>query len=105
MKAKSDTLFKIKKTANELLPDSKVLIFGSRARGDNNNESDYDILIITESEQPMKSKFLLKTKIRKPLLKYGIFSDILIQSNKEINVKKELPGHIIRTIIKEGLIL
>jgi len=105
MKNEFDIKVTIKKTANNVLPNSKVLLFGSRARGDNNLESDYDILIITKNELSPKDKFPLKTKIRKVLLKYGIFSDILIQSDNEISIKKNLPGHIVKTILKEGLVI
>ena len=31
--------------------------------------------------------------------------DILLNSEEEIREKKELPGHIIRTALREGLIL
>ena len=37
----------IKKSVNELLPESTILLFGSRARRDHSNESDFDLMIIT----------------------------------------------------------
>ena len=38
----------IKESVNELLPESSILLFGSRARHDNTDESDYDLMIITK---------------------------------------------------------
>ncbi len=105
MKDSSYIINQIKQTAKSFLPNSKIILFGSRARKEENDESDYDILIITETTIDPKEKFPVRTKIRKALLKYNILSDILIQSDEEIKRKKNLPGHIIRTIINEGICL
>jgi len=105
MKNSTNILNQIKRTARSLLPNSKIILFGSRARQDSDFDSDYDILIITDKTIAPKEKFPLRTKIRKTLLKYNILSDILIQSNEEIQIKKDLPGHIIRTILNEGILL
>jgi len=38
----------IKRLVNELLPGSRILLFGSRASGHDARDSDYDLLIINE---------------------------------------------------------
>lgn len=95
----------IKNTSREYLPDAEVLLFGSRARKNASSESDYDILLITNSELLPKDKLPIRTKIRKALLEIGIRSDILIQSKSEVEKKKNLPGHIVRKILREAIIL
>ena len=95
----------IKSTAQEYLPDARVLLFGSRARKDEQPESDYDILLITNLYLAPKEKLSIRTKIRKALLIDGIRSDILIQSKTEVEMKKNLPGHIISRILREAIIL
>ena len=95
----------IKKTALEYLPDAEVLLFGSHARNEAYSESDYDILLITKADLSPKEKLPLRTKIRKSLLLIGIRSDILIQSKLEVNKKKKLPGHIVRKILREAILL
>jgi predicted nucleotidyltransferase len=95
----------IKITAKQYLPDAEVLLFGSRARKDEQSDSDYDILLVTNTSMTVKEKLPLRTKIRKALLHEGIRSDILIQSRKEIEQKKNLPGHIVRRILKEAITL
>ncbi|MGD9976140.1 MAG: nucleotidyltransferase domain-containing protein [Desulfatirhabdiaceae bacterium] len=42
----SDILCRIKQTVREIEPDSDVILYGSRARGDFTNNSDWDILIL-----------------------------------------------------------
>ena len=95
----------IKVTACKYLPDAEVLLFGSRARKDASLESDFDILVVTNVDLTPKQKLPLKTSIRKALLKEGIRSDILIQSKKEVKKKRKLPGHIIKNILNDAVLL
>ena len=98
-----DTLNIIRKSTKEILPDSKVLLFGSRSRKDYSVDSDYDFLVITKKSVDIRQKRLYKSQLRKELAKYKIPADILIQSEAEVEVKKEIIGHIIREILKEGI--
>ncbi len=93
----------IRDTSKELFPDCRVLLFGSRARLDFSDSSDYDFLIITKDTIDIQQKRFYKSLLRKKLAKYKIPADILIQSETEILVKKQITGHIIREIIKEGV--
>jgi hypothetical protein len=93
----------IKDSTFRLLPDSRILLFGSRARQDFEEESDYDFLIITKNTIDIQTKRSYKSILRKQLAKHKIPADILIQSESEIQKKKEVPGHIIRSILKEGI--
>jgi len=81
------------------------MLFGSRARKEAASDSDFDVLIITSLDLSPKQKLPLKTNIRKDLLKEGIRSDILIQSKKEVKKKRKLPGHIIKNILNEAILL
>ena len=105
MKTNNEIIEIIKITAHEYLPDAEVLLFGSHARKNASLESDYDILLITDSDFLPKEKLPIRTKDRKSLLVIGIRSDILIQSKSEVEKKKKLPGHIIRKIIKEAIMI
>jgi predicted nucleotidyltransferase len=105
METNREILELIKATACKYLPDAEVLLFGSRARRDATSDSDFDVLIITSLDLSPKQKLPLKTNIRKDLLKAGIRSDILIQSKKEVKKKRKLPGHIIKNILNEAILL
>jgi len=102
---KSDSLSIIKETADKFLPGCKILLFGSRARKDFNSDSDYDFLIITNDTLDIRKKRMLKSMIRKELARFKIPADILIQSEKEITSKKEITGHILKQVLKEGVAL
>jgi predicted nucleotidyltransferase len=105
MKDSENILSVIKTTIKRYIPDAEVSLFGSRAKELATEESDYDILVVTQNELTTKEKMPLKTTIRKDLLKLDIRTDILIQSQNEIRKKRRLPGHIIRSIIKESILL
>ncbi len=46
-------LKEIKRRVLEIVPDAQVWLYGSQARGDFDDNSDWDILVITKQEIPM----------------------------------------------------
>jgi predicted nucleotidyltransferase len=98
------TLHKIKSLVISFLPDSKVLLFGSRARGKANNQSDYDLLIVTTDTLAPRVKMNLENKIRKALI-YSLNPpfDVILQSQSEIEEKRNLTGHIVHYAMKEAV--
>ena len=105
METNREILELIKATACKYLPDAEVMLFGSRARKEATSDSDFDVLLVTSLYLTPKQKLPLKTNIRKALLKAGIRSDILIQSKKEVKKKRKLPGHIIKNILNDAILL
>jgi predicted nucleotidyltransferase len=101
----SNTYSIIKETAKRIIPNSRVLLFGSRARRDNSSDSDYDFLVVTKDTIDIRQKRALKSLMRKELAKYKIPADILIQSESELNSKKQITGHILRQVAREGVAL
>lgn len=96
----------IRQTVDKYLPGSRIVLFGSRARGEAKPLSDYDLLVITPQIFSEKEKISMLTLLDNALVKnVNLPFDLLIQSEDEIKLKKELPGNIIRSIIKEGVTL
>lgn len=99
----SNTLSIIREIATRFVPECKVLLFGSRARKEEALDSDYDFLVITQQTIDIREKRTLQSMMRKELAKFKIPADILIQSEDEINSKKEIKGHILKQVLKEGV--
>ncbi len=95
----------IKQISEQYLPYCIVILFGSRARKDFTDESDYDILIITDTDIEVTQKRDFIAKIRKNLAIRKIPTDILIHSRNEIEMKKKITGHIVKQAIMEGITL
>jgi predicted nucleotidyltransferase len=93
----------IKESISELLPESSILLFGSRARHDHSEDSDYDLMIITKDFHEPKQVRLFKSLIRKKLAHNHIPADIIIQSKAEVESKKKITGHIVRQALMEGI--
>lgn len=101
----TDAIKIIRESVNEFLPDSSIFLFGSRARHDFDEDSDYDFLIVTEKVHENKEIRLLKAMIRRRLAQNRIPADIIIQNKAELESNKKITGHIIRQVLKEGILL
>lgn len=85
----------IKSTVLGFLPDARVLLFGSRANGNYTNDSDYDVLVVTNKTFQPKIKITWESKISKALINsLDAPFDVILQSKKEISSNKKLQGHI-----------
>lgn len=94
----------VKKTF-ENLDCEKIILFGSRARGDFRERSDYDILVIVKVFLTIKEKMKLTGLLRKELAKIGIDADIIIKSQDELDYYKEKIGSVVKSALKEGVAL
>ena len=101
----SNSVFEtIKSAVRSILPDARVLLFGSRARGDFNKHSDYDVLVITKETISLRKKLDFRGEINKTLVNVlRAPVDVLLNSEEEINNKKNLPGHIVKCAMNEGI--
>ena len=67
-KGKEEILKIIKKTLHSIVPEARVILYGSRARGDSNPDSDWDILVIVDKPKIEPGDF---DKIIYPLYELG----------------------------------
>ena len=96
----------IKKTVQVCLPGARIVLFGSHARGDQDRHSDYDLLIITPETFTPQEKIHWSSRLDRAIVKaIKAPVDLLLNSEEEIRQKQELPGHIIRSAMREGIAL
>jgi len=81
----------------------KIILFGSRARGDFKPESDWDVLVIARNNLSIKEKMVYSKKVRENLAKLGIDCDIIIKSEKEVESSKKMFGSVVREAMREGM--
>lgn len=95
----------ISEAVSRLLKHSKpvkIILFGSRARGEYDNHSDLDILVIcpfTGERRKIISGFLRK------LNDLELAIDIIVLSPEEFECDKNIPGTIARPAWLEGKVL
>jgi len=91
-------------TLNEMgVVVKSIILFGSRAKGEFSKSSDYDFLIIVNKTYDFKEKMKIRKKLNQTLAKLLIPSDIIINSEEEIEYKKNRIGCITRYALKEGI--
>jgi len=80
----------------------KIVLFGSRARGEARLESDIDLLVIADSTEP---------RYRRSAPLYGLLSDILapmdilVYTPAEVDDWREVPQAFVTTALREGKVL
>ncbi|MEM5820945.1 MAG: nucleotidyltransferase domain-containing protein [Candidatus Aenigmatarchaeota archaeon] len=90
-------------TAKEMnIEIDRIILFGSRARGDYREDSDYDLLIVTKEKLDSKKKFDFWYEIYK---KIPFPADIIISSKETFEKFKESKGFIYSYAISEGIML
>src|SRR6187402_552316 len=94
----------IKNIIASALPDARVLLFGSRANGSFNSNSDYDIFIVTQTHYSPKENLVIRSKIHKQIADTLMVSvDLLMSSESDFAMQQQLPGHIVRYVSKESI--
>jgi predicted nucleotidyltransferase len=99
-----EVLEQIKQAIIEETDPQQIILFGSRARGDNRPNSDYDVLVVTEKK---KADFKMSGDVHRNLGKRPIGKpvDLLFISPQRLAEVRHDIGFIYRTIDKEGKII
>jgi len=84
----------------------KIILFGSRARGDFNDHSDYDIIIIVKNENiSRKEKLNLFFQINNAFADKSIPIDLLIRTKEQYEYYKDKIGNVIKYSLNESVLL
>ena len=79
-----------------------IILFGSRARGDAQPDSDYDLLLIEPSDLP---RYKRAARYRRALLGVVPAKDILGWTPAEVAAWQGVPNAFITTVVREGVVL
>jgi predicted nucleotidyltransferase len=80
----------------------KIILFGSRARGDARPDSDYDLLLIEPSDLP---RYRRAARYRRALIGLAPAKDILVWTPEEVAEWREVPNAFITAALSEGVVL
>jgi predicted nucleotidyltransferase len=81
---------------------SRVMLFGSNARGTADEGSDLDLLVI-EREVPNRAAEYLR--LRQAVGAVGTGVDVLVYSEREAARRADVPGTLLYWAVKEGRVL
>jgi hypothetical protein len=74
--------------------------FGSRARGDNDEDSDFDLLVVLPDGLPQAA--YAPSRVAEPVVGCGLGYDIVPCSWSEFRKDREVPGTLVNRAVTEG---
>ena len=98
---RNELTYRVKRSVKSIDPQAKVILFGSRARGDNNKTSDWDFLILTSKYVDEKDKRLIRDNLIDTELEAEEVISTIIFSQDKWNDYRITP--LYQNISKEGV--
>jgi len=100
-----ELLQRCKEAIRQVVPDADVILYGSRARGDANEYSDYDILIIVNGSVDMALEERILDKIYPLELETCEVLTFIVYSTQDWNspLYRAMPLH--KNVDRDGVIL
>ena len=85
---------------------TKIVIFGSYARGEANPDSDIDIAAITSNTTATRENLIQsRVALREALKGTGLAIDFILQSSEQFDLAKQQRGSIQEAIAAEGQVI
>lgn len=98
---KDTNLTRIKETVESILPGSRIILFGSRAKGDHDSRSDYDILVIAKQNLSIREKRQYAGQIMKLLAEIPL--DVIVKTEDDVPVHLKRINSVIKEALEKGM--
>lgn len=103
MKAKTRKITQLlKKNILEIDPKAEIILYGSRARGTENRDSDWDILVLTDYPVDLNKEREFRNHLYELELETGEPFSLFAYSSKEWETKQKISPFYI-SVSKEGI--
>lgn len=83
----------------------KILLFGSRARGENRTDSDYDIIVVLKNNIEREKILKIENIISKTFAEAYIDIDIIVKTSEQYDYLKDKIGNVIYYADEYGVAL
>ncbi len=100
-----DLLHRCKAAVRTVVPNADLILYGSRARGDANDDSDYDVLVIVDGPVNMALEDRMRTSVYPLELETGAMITLIVYGREEWNspLQRATPFH--ENVEREGVLL
>ena len=82
-------------------PGSRIIVFGSHARGEARDDSDLDVLVV---EPALRARRAEMVRLREALRPLGIPVDVVVVSRQTYDAWADTPGTLLHEAAREGRI-
>jgi predicted nucleotidyltransferase len=93
---------RVKQNISDIDPSAKVILFGSRARGDERKDSDWDILVLTSYPVDLEKERKFRNHIYDLELETGEPFSLFAYSESDWNSRQKITPFYFN-VIKEGV--
>ena len=92
----------IKQNINTIDPDAEIILYGSRARGDEKNDSDWDILVLTDYPVDLNKERVFRDSLYDLELEIGEPFSVFVYSKSDWFTKQKITPFF-QNVIREGV--
>ena len=90
---------------NEVDPE-QVILFGSRARGDEQEKSDIDLIVVeAEPFGPERSRHRELVRLYHTVAAFPVPTDVLVYSHEDVDYWRDSLNHVLARALREGKVL
>ncbi len=90
----------------EEVDPERVILFGSRARGEEQQGSDVDLVVVeAEPFGPKRSRHKEMVRLYKVLADFPVSADVLVYSHDEVDYWRDSLNHVLARALREGKVL
>jgi predicted nucleotidyltransferase len=103
----TDTLIgeMVQAIVNEVDPE-KVILFGSRGRGDERQDSDVDLVVVeAEPFGPKRSRRKEMVRLYHAVAGFPVAADVLVYSCDDVDYWRDSLNHVLARALREGKVL
>ena len=103
----TDTLIErmVRAIVEEVHPE-QVILFGSRGRGDESQDSDVDLLVVeAEPFGPQRSRHRELVRLNHALAGFPVAADVLVYSRDDVDYWRDSLNHVLARALREGKVL
>ena len=86
---------------SEAISPRKIFLFGSRAHGDHDMDSDIDLLIVHDGPE---TKLEIKRKIHRLFSAHDFSLDVFVLTSNEVESTKRVANTLARTVSETGIV-
>jgi uncharacterized protein len=103
MKRKTKIIGKlIRKSINRIDPNAMVILYGSRARGDERSDSDWDILVLTDYKADLEKEQEFREQLYDLELELDESLSVFVYSKKDWETRQKVTPFY-QHVIQEGI--